>query len=550
MNLLAGAFRSISRRLVRTLLIGTVLGLSVAVLVSTIAGVQASQKNTQSMVDGVTNSTADLIAGVDANTTKLVANVDACTQSLVDKINKRTQEIVDAINTSTAAMVAQVQAGANQTIGLAGMSATQIMVMSSSKSGAISDSDITAISALSNIKAVVPSYSYRVGGTGDPRTQDWDYILQGVPLDNALIKSYSLLPTVIIEGRALNSTDANGVMISSDLLTYFGNPDIGATIKLKDVSFTLVGIYYPQNVSDQKTIYLDWKAARDFAVKYPSTDTAQTVIPIGPGGFGGGGTGGLVIQVGQSLSLRVYVDSTDNLNTVAAAIESYNKNLSVRTPNDTMGGNGGQFNTVIQATQADQIQQIQRQATQQIAQAQASATAQLTDMQNSVATQKAQTQADAQKQKDAAQTAANSQITSLQSDQSRVDSMGMLISIIAAVAGTLIIFGIMFYTLRERTREIGIYKALGFSNMQATIKFMLEGSFIGVLGGILGIVLAMLSYSLLVNNLLKVDNAGSLPVSYLAMGLGLAIGVATIGSLYPAWQASRISPLVALKNDK
>ena len=209
-----------------------------------------------------------------------------------------------------------------------------------------------------------------------------------------------------------------------------------------------------------------------------------------------------------------------------------------------------QFNTVIQATQADQIQQIQRQATQQIAQAQASATAQLTDMQTSVATQKAQTQADAQKQKDAAQTAANSQITSLQSDQSRVDSMGMLISIIAAVAGTLIIFGIMFYTLRERTREIGIYKALGFSNMQATIKFMLEGSFIGVLGGILGIVLAMLSYSLLVNNLLKVDNTGSLPVSYLAMGLGLAIGVATIGSLYPAWQASRISPLVALKNDK
>ena len=51
MNLLAGAFRSISRRLVRTLLIGTVLGLSVAVLVSTIAGVQASQKNVQLVVD-------------------------------------------------------------------------------------------------------------------------------------------------------------------------------------------------------------------------------------------------------------------------------------------------------------------------------------------------------------------------------------------------------------------------------------------------------------------------------------------------------------------
>ena len=193
---------------------------------------------------------------------------------------------------------------------------------------------------------------------------------------------------------------------------------------------------------------------------------------------------------------------------------------------------------------------IQQQAAQQISTIEANAAAQITEMETSVADQKAQTQSDAQAQKEQAQTAASSQITALEADQSRIESMGLMISVIAAIAGILIIFGIMFYTLRERTREIGVYKALGFSNMQATLKFMLEGSFVGLFGGVIGILLALFSYSLLVDTLFHIENVGLLPVSYLLIGLALAVAVATLGSLYPAWQASRISPLVALKNDK
>jgi ABC-type antimicrobial peptide transport system permease subunit len=368
-----------------------------------------------------------------------------------------------------------------------------------------------------------------------------------VPLDDRLLQDYFLLPSVMVEGRALNETDTNGAMISFKLLEYFGNPEVGDTIMLKDVPVTLVGVFYGSNVAEQKNTYLDWKTARDFGVKYATTETGSTTLPIGPGGgIGGGG----IIQIGQSLSLRVYVDSADNIEAVAAAIESANSGLTVRTPRDNQGGSGGQFPQNIVQTQEQQITRIQQQAQQQIAALQENADTQITEMSADVTAQKAQTQTDAAAQKEQAQAAADSQISALETDQARIESMGMLISVIAAAAGTLIIFGIMFYTLRERTREIGIYKALGFSNLQATFKFMLEGSYIGILGGILGVGLALFSYSLLVDTLLKIDNAGSLPTSYLLLGMALAVGVATIGSLYPAWQASRISPLVALKNDK
>jgi hypothetical protein len=172
MNLFAGAFRSISRRLVRTLLIGTVLGLSVAVLVSTMAGVQASQKNTQGMVDDVKSSTAELIAGVDATTAELVANVDDNIAQMAAMVQERTAEAVTAITKATDEMVEQVKAGAAQTINMAGLSEKQINVMSGSRSGAVSDNDIASITALNNVDAVIPTYSFRVGGTGDPRLQD------------------------------------------------------------------------------------------------------------------------------------------------------------------------------------------------------------------------------------------------------------------------------------------------------------------------------------------------------------------------------------------
>ncbi len=538
MNPLSGALRSLSRRLARTLIISSVLGLSIAVLVATVAGVQASQDNTQGLVDNVKNSTATLVADVDAATAELVANVDSNIEGLVERIEARTAESVAAITKATDEMVAQVEAGANQTINIAQMSETQINV-GSGRGGAVSDSDIAYISTLSNIEAVIPTYSFRMGGTGDPRAQDWDYILQGVPLDNALLDDYFLLPSSIVEGRALRETDTSGVMISIGLLEFFDYPEIGDTIYLKDIPFTLVGTFYSQSPMEEKAVFLDWKIARDFGVRYGSSETT----PSGPGG-------GFQIQIGQSLSLSVYVDSVDNLNTVAAAIEDYNSTLSVRTPSDTQGGFQGGFNENIVITQEQQITMIKQQAAQQISTIQANADAQITEMQTSVADQKAQTTADAEAQKAQAQSAADAQVTALVADQQKIESMGILISIIAAVAGILIIFGIMFYTLRERTREIGVYKALGFSNLQATFKFMFEGTFIGLFGGVIGILLALFSYSLLVDTMFHIENAGLLPVAYLLIGLVLAVAVATLGSLYPAWQASRISPLVALKNDK
>ena len=108
----------------------------------------------------------------------------------------------------------------------------------------------------------------------------------------------------------------------------------------------------------------------------------------------------------------------------------------------------------------------------------------------------------------------------------------------------------MFYTVRERTKEIGILKALGFSNMEVMKRFMLEGLYIGLLGGLMGIILGAVTYSMVGPWLLGTSESISISLEpvYLLMGLGAAVLFGTLGSLYPAWRASRVSPMEAFRS--
>jgi putative ABC transport system permease protein len=110
------------------------------------------------------------------------------------------------------------------------------------------------------------------------------------------------------------------------------------------------------------------------------------------------------------------------------------------------------------------------------------------------------------------------------------------------------IFGIMFYTVRERTKEIGVLKALGFSNRDVLKQFMLEGFYLGFLGGLIGVALGMATYSFLGRWLVDSDATVHLQPTYLALGLVAAALAGALGSLYPAWLASRVSPMEALRH--
>ncbi|MFC2023097.1 FtsX-like permease family protein, partial [Chloroflexota bacterium] len=467
------------------------------------------------------------------------------TQAMVADIENRTADTVTKITNTTGEMVAQVLQGAEHTLALTQLLDTMITVFEAKRSpegaiwGEFSDDEIEEIRGLSDVDTAYKANSYRIGVSGS----DYEYEIIGVPIDSTLNANYPMLPAFILDGRSLESSDTNGVMINVGLLDYFNTPQIGSTIKINDTEYQLVGVF--SDSASLKNIYMSIEDAEEFANMY------QTTI--------------------RYVQLRVYASSVETVDSVAAEISDEWPDWIVRTPQSA--GTRGTSREIAE-TQEEQIAMIQQSAQQQIDLVESSAASQISEMQASAEAQiqraessaeaqiqRAESSAEAQIQRaesDAeaqiqqAQSDADAQITAMEDDLGRIENMGYLITIISAVAGILIIFGIMFYILRERTREIGIYKALGFSNGNVMVRFILEGSFVGVLGGILGAALTLASYSLLIQRVFTIGDTapGALSPYYLVIGLGIAVVFATLGSLYPAWRAAHISPLVALQNNK
>lgn len=113
---------------------------------------------------------------------------------------------------------------------------------------------------------------------------------------------------------------------------------------------------------------------------------------------------------------------------------------------------------------------------------------------------------------------------------------------IVFVVGGIGIMNVLFLSIKERTKEIGILKALGSSKEEILLQFLLESVTISLFGGIMGV---LLSYFLM--PLMKYFNT---PVSPSLMGQVIAIGFAvvtgTVFGIYPAYQASRLKPIEAL----
>jgi putative ABC transport system permease protein len=146
-------------------------------------------------------------------------------------------------------------------------------------------------------------------------------------------------------------------------------------------------------------------------------------------------------------------------------------------------------------------------------------------------------------------------ISTTEENLSSVESLGFSITLVSAIIGVLLIFGLMFYTVRERTKEIGTLKALGFSNTSIMRQFMIEGLYVGIIGGAIGLAIAAVASSLLGSWLLNASETlgtsvtVSVTVGTMLLGLGIAAIAGALGSLYPAWRASRVSPMEALRND-
>jgi putative ABC transport system permease protein len=139
-----------------------------------------------------------------------------------------------------------------------------------------------------------------------------------------------------------------------------------------------------------------------------------------------------------------------------------------------------------------------------------------------------------------------------------IDSVLGLLGGISLLVASFGIANTMIMSILERTREIGIMKAIGAEDREIKLIFFVEAAVIGVVGGVLGVLLAWgidaLANRLAYRFILKPQGASfidffSLP-PYLTIGAILfALVVSIIAALYPAARAARIDPVRALRHD-
>ena len=118
------------------------------------------------------------------------------------------------------------------------------------------------------------------------------------------------------------------------------------------------------------------------------------------------------------------------------------------------------------------------------------------------------------------------------------------IAVISLVVGSIGIANIMLVSVTERTREIGIMKAVGAQRREILGLFLVEAVVLGVVGAILGVVVGLLGGYL---GARYVDLPMAYPVEWFAVAVVVGVLVGVGSGLYPAWRAARTDPIDALR---
>jgi putative ABC transport system permease protein len=119
----------------------------------------------------------------------------------------------------------------------------------------------------------------------------------------------------------------------------------------------------------------------------------------------------------------------------------------------------------------------------------------------------------------------------------------MVVSVIALLAAGVGIMNIMLVSVTERTREIGIRKAVGAKKKNILYQFLVEAIFLCIIGGIVGIFLGI-GIGNMAGTFLNADTA--IPYDWVAIGLGLCVFVGVLFGTYPAYKAANLDPIEAL----
>jgi putative ABC transport system permease protein len=123
---------------------------------------------------------------------------------------------------------------------------------------------------------------------------------------------------------------------------------------------------------------------------------------------------------------------------------------------------------------------------------------------------------------------------------------GFAISFITLLGASIALMNIMMVSVTERTREIGVRKALGASPAKIRLQFLIEAIVICILGGIAGILLGITAGNL-VSYFLTSGGDFVIPWNWITLGFSVCIIVGLLSGFYPAYKASKLDPIESLR---
>ena len=136
---------------------------------------------------------------------------------------------------------------------------------------------------------------------------------------------------------------------------------------------------------------------------------------------------------------------------------------------------------------------------------------------------------------------------------SGMNILSLVVGIATILAGVIGIGNILLISVRERTKELGIRRALGATPREVRMQIIIESVFLTLIAGILGIILG--AFVLAIINVMTADNSSfpytnpTVPIKFVLGALGIMVGLGTLIGLIPAQRAVSIKPIDALREE-
>jgi putative ABC transport system permease protein len=117
------------------------------------------------------------------------------------------------------------------------------------------------------------------------------------------------------------------------------------------------------------------------------------------------------------------------------------------------------------------------------------------------------------------------------------------ITLITLIVGGIVVMNIMLVSVTERTFEVGLRKALGATQKQILLQFLIESALLCICGGILGLLVAT-GVTTLITVMAQITM--TITPFYVALSVIVSSTIGILAGLYPAWKAARLDPIEAL----